>query len=155
MPQSIEHLHVLDLLGVPKTIPVITKADLATESEIQRVVGVAQNSLNSTSLSSCSPQVVDSISKRGIIALRETIFAACRNLVPKKSQSKGLVYMPIDRSFVVKGVGTVVTGTLTCGRFSRSDTVAISSGNGPCRIRSLHNHFKSVESITAGHRVGV
>jgi selenocysteine-specific elongation factor len=152
MPQSLEHLDVLKLLGVPRIIPVVTKASLATPDEIRETV----DSMQRLTPGPAGPaEVVDSLTKAGIPQLRETLFAACRSLGSDRSRTEGSPYMPIDRCFVLKGVGTIVTGTLVRGQFKVGDSVALSSQAGDYRIRSLHNHNAMVESISAGHRVGV
>ncbi len=155
MPQSLEHLDVLRLLRVPKIIPVVTKAGLATDQEIRETVDAVQQ------LAGGPVQIVDSINKSGIASLKETLFEACRAFVSDRSRIAAPPYMPIDRCFVLKGVGTVVTGTLVRGELKEGDSVSLSSGpSGPSRlvqyrIRSLHNHNAIVSRVTAGHRVGV
>ena len=100
-------------------------------------------------------QIVDSLTRAGISDLQETLFAACRSLVLDRSRLEAPPYMPIDRCFVLKGVGTVVTGTLVRGELKVGQPVSLSSHPGEYRIRSLHNHNAVVSTITAGHRVGV
>jgi selenocysteine-specific elongation factor len=149
MPQSFEHLDVLKLLGVPRIIPVVTKAGLATRDAIQEAVRAAQRLVDGP------VHIVDSLSKAGIPELCETLFAACRSLAADKSRIDAPVYMPIDRCFALKGVGTVVTGTLVRGELRVGQSVSLSSHPDEYRIRSLHNHNAVVDRIAAGHRVGV
>ena len=149
MPQSLEHLNVLKLLGVARVIPVVTKASLATTDQIQETVQAVQR------LTPGPVEIVDSLSKAGIPQLKETLFTACRLLTADRSKTKAAPYMPIDRCFVLKGVGTVVTGTLVRGQLRVGESVSLSSHGGEYRIRSLHNHNTVVDSIEAGHRVGV
>jgi selenocysteine-specific elongation factor len=150
MPQSLEHLDVLKLLGVPRIIPVVTKAGLATQEQIRETVQSVER------LAEAPAQIVDSLSKAGIPQLLETIFDACRAMSSgNESRFQAPPYMPIDRCFVLKGVGTVVTGTLACGELKEGEPVSLSSRPGSYRIRSLHNHNAVVARITAGHRVGV
>ena len=155
MPQSLEHLDVLRLLRVPKIIPVVTKAGLATDQEIRETVDAVQQ------LAGGPAQIVDSINKSGIASLKEALFEACRAFISDRSRNAAPPYMSIDRCFVLKGVGTVVTGTLVRGELKEADSVALSSGpSGPSgmvqyRIRSLHNHNALVSRVAAGHRVGV
>jgi selenocysteine-specific elongation factor len=149
MPQSLEHLDVLRLLGVPCIIPVVTKADLSSEDQIRYTVQATENLIGNPA------QVVDSLSKNGIPQLRERLFAACRSLRVTKSLIEDPVYFPVDRCFVLKGVGVVVTGTLVRGELKEGDSVSFSSHQRSYRIRSLHNHSEAVDSIEAGHRVGV
>jgi selenocysteine-specific elongation factor len=149
MPQSLEHLDILKLLRVSKVIPVITKAGLATHDEILDTTDAIQKLVEGP------VQVVDSLNKTGIAQLQERLFAECRALTADRSRIETLPYMPIDRCFVLKGVGTVVTGTLVRGELKEGDSVSLSSGTGDYRIRSLHNHNAIVSRISAGHRVGV
>jgi selenocysteine-specific elongation factor len=100
-------------------------------------------------------EIVDSLTRTGIPQLKETLFAACRSIGSDRSRTEAPPYMPIDRCFVLKGVGTIVTGTLVRGQLKVGDSVALSSQGADYRIRSLHNHNALVESISAGHRVGV
>jgi len=149
MPQSLEHLDVLRLLGVYRIIPVISKAGLATSDEIQETRQSIENLL---------PQrvhVVDSLTRMGIPELLDGIFDACRLLGSEKSRVEALPYLPIDRCFVLKGFGAVVTGTLVRGTLREGDSVSITSQPVPYRIRSLHQHNQAIASISAGHRVGV
>jgi selenocysteine-specific elongation factor len=149
MPQSLEHLNVLKLLGVPRLIPVITKAGLATDEQIRDTVHAVQQ------LAQRPVQIVDSVSKAGISQLREMILVACRTLGSDPSRVQAPPYMPIDRCFVLQGVGTVVTGTLVRGELKVGDFLSLSSSPVNFRIRSLHNHNTVVSHIAAGHRVGV
>lgn len=156
MPQSLEHLEVLDLLGAARVLPVVTKADLATEEQVAATVAAGEAELERTGLERFPTQVVDSISGRGIDALRDALFEACRSLETDPERLSAPAFMPIDRSFVLKGVGTVVTGTLVRGRLEAGESVETASAPGDAwRIRSLHNHNTQVASIGAGHRVGV
>jgi selenocysteine-specific elongation factor len=156
MPQSLEHLEVLDLLGAARVLPVVTKADLATEDQVAATVAAAEAELEKTGLGRFPTQVVDSVSGRGIDALRNALFEACRSLETDPERLNAPAFMPIDRSFVLKGVGTVVTGTLVRGRLEAGTSVETASAPGDAwRIRSLHNHNTQVAAIAAGHRVGV
>jgi selenocysteine-specific elongation factor len=149
MPQSLEHLDVLKLLGVSRIIPVVTKAGLATEEEIRDTTQAVMR------LAGGPVQIVDSLSKSGIPQLLETLFSACRSIGSDKARIDAPAYMPIDRCFVLKGVGAVVTGTLVRGELKEGDSVSLSSHSQDYRIRSLHNHNAVVSRLTAGHRVGV
>jgi len=155
MPQSLEHLQILDLLGAATILPVLTKADVAAESDIRETTEAVRRELARVSLPTRPVQVVDSLSGRGVPELRQAIFAACRDLMSDSKKADAPCYMPIDRCFVVKGIGLVVTGTLVRGRLQCGDVVSISSGAGSWRIRSLHNHNSSVAAIAAGQRAGV
>jgi selenocysteine-specific elongation factor len=127
----------------------VTKAGLATQEQIRETVQAVEE------LAGGPVQIVDSLSKAGIPQLLLTIFEACRALGSDESRLKAPPYMPIDRCFVLKGVGTVVTGTLARGELKEGDAVSLSSRPDSYRIRSLHNHSAVVSRITPGHRAGV
>jgi len=153
MPQSVEHLQILELLGVRALVPVVTKVDLATAEQVADARRGMDALLGASSLRLRPPHVVDSVSGRGIAELRATILAACGG--EEDAGDPALPYLPVDRVFSVKGAGTVVTGTLVRGRLAEGDHVAVSSQPGSWRVRSLTNHHARVAAIGAGHRVGV
>jgi selenocysteine-specific elongation factor len=153
MPQSLEHLQILNLLCVRSLIPVLTKADLASEEQIAAAREDTETLLRRVRIAVEPLHVVDSLSGRGIPELKRSIFALCRDRVDAGGEA--LPYLPIDRVFRVKGIGTVVTGTLMRGRLAEGDQVALSSVPGGWRVRSLSNHHTRVREIGAGHRVGI
>lgn len=157
MPQSLEHLQILDLLGVHALLPVVTKADLATAEQIAATRREVEALLGQFRVPVRPLHAVDSVSGRGIPELRAAILAACRDAGGAGDPAPA--YLPVDRVFSVKGIGTVVTGTLVRGRLAEGDQVALASARashpGPWRVRSLHNHHARVAAIGAGHRVGV
>ena len=143
MPQSLEHLDVLRLLRVPKIIPVVTKAGLATDQEIRETVDAVQQ------LAGGPVQIVDSINKSGIASLKEALFEACRAFISDRSRIAAPPYMPIDRCFVLKGVGTVVTGTLVRGELKEGDSVSLSSQpSGPSAIGWFNTGFDPFTTTT-------
>jgi selenocysteine-specific elongation factor len=152
MPQSREHLHILELLGVRALLPVITKAAVATPEQIARTERDVAALLAERELPVLPTHVVDSVSGDGIDALKRAIFAATRDA---ETDDGGGPYLAIDRVFSVKGVGTVVTGTLVRGALAEGDEVAVTSQPGTWRVRALTNHHVRVPNIRAGHRVGV
>lgn len=153
MPQSLEHLQILDLLGVRSLIPVLTKADLASEEQLAAARRDVAALLARARVPTQPQHVVDSVSGRGIAALREAVFAACRGAGDEGEAT--LPFLPVDRVFTRKGIGTVVTGTLVRGRLAEGDQVSLGALPGTWRVRSLHNHGARVDAIGAGHRVGV
>lgn len=153
MPQSLEHLQILDLLGVRSLIPVLTKAELASDEQLAVAHRDVAALLARARVPTQPPHVVDSVSGRGIAVLREAIFASCRGAGDEGDAA--LPFLPVDRVFTRKGIGTVVTGTLVRGRLAEGDQVALGTLPGTWRVRSLHNHGERVAAIGAGHRVGV
>ncbi|MBW3571989.1 MAG: selenocysteine-specific translation elongation factor, partial [Gemmatimonadetes bacterium] len=152
MPQSREHLAILDLLGARSLIPVITKADAAEPGQVAAARADVHALLAEVMISVQPVHVVDSVSGRGIAELRQALFDSCRGGQEGRGEPP---YLAIDRVFSLKGIGTVVTGTLARGRLAEGDQVAVTSQSGTWRIRSLTNHHHRVAQIGAGHRVGV
>ena len=158
MPQSREHLHILELLGVRALIPVLTKIGVASAEQIEtarRDVAalLAGRALPGRALPVLPLHAVDSITGAGIPELTQAIFAATG--AGGAVDESGPPYLPIDRVFRVAGVGTVVTGTLVRGTLAEGDQVAIGTRPGTWRVRGLTNHHARVSRIGAGHRVGV
>ncbi|AHG93476.1 selenocysteine-specific translation elongation factor (plasmid) [Gemmatirosa kalamazoonensis] len=152
MPQSREHLHILELLGVRALMPVITKAAVATAEQIERTERDVASLVSDVALPVLASHVVDSVSGAGIAELKRAIFAATRD---QPADDDAPPYLAIDRAFSVKGVGTVVTGTLVRGTLAEGDEVVVTSAPGTWRVRALTNHHARVARIGAGHRVGV
>lgn len=153
MPQSREHLQILDLLDVRSLIPVITKADLSGEEEVAATLRDIEELLWRVQVPVQPLHVVDSLSGRGIPGLKEAIFASCRER--DNVDNGSLPYLPIDRVFTLKGIGTIVTGTLMRGRLAEGDHIAFSGQPGTWRVRSLNNHHMRMGEVEAGNRVGV
>ncbi|HEV2147340.1 MAG TPA: selenocysteine-specific translation elongation factor [Longimicrobiaceae bacterium] len=153
MPQSLEHLQILDLLGVRSLVPVLTKADLATDEQVEVARRDVEALLGRVGIPVQPAHVVDGVSGRGIAELKAAILASCG----EEGESGGgeHPYLPVDRVFSLRGIGTVVTGTLVRGRLAEGDHVALSSLPGSWRARSLNNHHARVGEIGAGHRVGI
>lgn len=152
MPQSREHLHILELLDVRCILPVLTKVDLASPEQVESARNQVRTALRHLGVRARPVHLVDSLSGRGIAELKRQILELSRGA---ELGSAAPCYLPIDRAFPLKGVGTVVTGTLMRGRLKEGDQVAISSLPGTWRVRSLNNHHTRVGEIASGHRVGI
>jgi len=155
MPQTVEHLAICELLGVSHGITVITKADAVDASQLQEVQGSVDSFLQGTFLANDRAPVlrVSAASGEGIQALRE----ALRDLAMRSriETSDSLLRMPIDRSFVMKGFGTVVTGTLLSGTIREGQTLQLEPGDHAVRVRGLQNHGEPQHSAQVGSRVAV
>jgi selenocysteine-specific elongation factor len=120
-PQTREHLAILSMLGVARGIVVLSKSDLA-EPEIRRVVASEIADLTRGTFLAEAPVIPVSIrSGEGLDDVREALRALCRSL-PERAAA-GVPRLPIDRSFVLKGFGTVVTGTLVSGTLREGQEV--------------------------------
>lgn len=150
MPQSTEHLAVLDVLGVRDGILVITKTDLA---EPARAMAAARAQLSTTSLAGIPAVAVSTHTGDGLPALRRQLAELAGRLSAPSADAD--VRLWIDRAFVSRGSGTIVTGTLTAGRLTVGDEVTVSSSGAAFRIRSLQEAGIEQPEVRALSRVGV
>ncbi|GIX05801.1 MAG: selenocysteine-specific translation factor [Candidatus Poribacteria bacterium] len=153
-PQTVEHLQILDLLGVSEGILVVTMADLVDDETVQIVLEEARELLEGTSLEGIPSVVVDSVSGRGLEALRAELVAAAQRLL-SASPDEGVPRLPIDRVFVLSGFGVVVTGTLRGGSLEVEQQVRILPSGRTARIRSIQVHHQGQSRAEARQRVAL
>ncbi|MDC0034942.1 selenocysteine-specific translation elongation factor [Chloroflexi bacterium] len=151
MPQTKEHLAILDLLGVSNGVVVVTKKDLVDEDWLQLVHSEIQDMLSVTTLKNAEILSVSAATKDGLLALMESIDAALNETEVKKDLNRPR--LPIDRSFSISGFGTVVTGTLIDGPLSVGQEIEITPSGLSARIRGLQSHGKSETEFGPGTRV--
>ncbi len=152
-PQTREHLAICSLLGVQHGIVVLSKSDLI-EPELREVVALEVRELLRGTFLEAAPLVsVSSRTREGLDTLRDELRRMLRELPERPAE--GVPRLPIDRSFVQKGFGTVVTGTLVSGVLSEGDEIEILPGGKRGRIRGLQVHKRKVQSVPAGRRVAV
>jgi len=153
MPQTREHLDICRLLGVKKGLVVVSKIDLA-DSELVQLVGEEVRELAKGTFLEGAPVVaVSSLTGEGIPHLLTTLDGLANEVQGRTSE--GLFRLPIDRVFVMKGFGTVVTGTLISGNISVGDTVQILPSLREARVRGIQVHNEAVEMAAAGQRTAV
>ena len=156
MPQTLEHLAILEHLRVPLGIPVVTKADLASPEEARDVAATLADRLATSPVAFDPPIIVSARTGQGIDALRDVIGClAARAGVAKPGSDHDLFRMPIDRAFSLAGVGTVVTGTVWSGSVAPGETVTILPAGLQGRVRSLESHGRGSARGHAGSRVAV
>jgi selenocysteine-specific elongation factor len=153
MPQTIEHVAILDLLGVRHGVVAMTKCDLVDEEWQALVVDEVRNALRDTSLDRSPIVPLSSITGTGINALRETLARVL--LQTPERLDRGRPRLAIDRVFSSSGHGTVVTGTLLDGRLAVGQEVELAPTGRRARIRSLQSHGERLETATQGRRVAV
>ncbi len=124
MPQTREHLAIVDLLGVSRGVVALTKVDLVSAEQREKASAEIVRTLDGTSLSGSDIVPISVVSGQGIALLRERLFAAAQ--AAEISVSKGRFRLSVDRSFSLTGVGTVVTGTVLSGVVTIGDHVIIS-----------------------------
>ena len=149
MPQSEEHLAVLDLLGVEHGVAVITKADRADPDLVELAALEAEEHLAGTTLEGCPVVAVSAVTGEGMAELRAALSEV---LAAAPETADGRTRLWVDRVFPVSGAGTVVTGTLVGGPLSVGDSVEVLPGRLPGRVRSLQAHETERRTIAPGNR---
>ncbi len=153
MPQTREHLEILRLLGLRHGVIALTKCDLADE-ETREVVELEIRELVRGSFLENAPLIRTSAhSGEGIAELKAAIAAACRQVEARGGQE--WFRMAIDRSFIVQGHGTVVTGSVTSGRVRVGEELEWQPRGERVRVRSLQNHDQPVEEVHRGMRAAI
>ncbi|MDP3767728.1 MAG: DNA/RNA-binding winged helix domain-containing protein, partial [Dehalococcoidia bacterium] len=153
MPQTREHLAILDLLEVRRGIVVITKRDLVDDDWLGLVSADVQQALKGTALEGSPLVPVSAVKTLGLEELKSAIEKSLRGLPPKPDL--GRPRLPVDRSFAISGFGAVVTGTLIDGRLSPGDEVEILPRGLPARVRGVQTHRHRVDVALPGTRVAV
>jgi selenocysteine-specific elongation factor len=145
MPQTEEHLQILEYLGVSRAVVALNKIDLITGDEAGVIQSVRAR-LQETAFSQAPILATSTVSGRGLDELKLALAETLTTGIP--APDLGKPRLPIDRVFTLHGIGTIVTGTLTGGALRRGQTVVIQPGGVPTRIRTLQTHGQEVE--TAG-----
>ena len=153
MPQTREHLDILDLLDVTHAVVVLTKCDLVDEEWAALVAEDVRELIEETSLAGSPIVHVSSVSRQGLDELLETLDAALDGT--PEPRDIGRPRLGIDRVFTMSGFGTVVTGTLLDGTLSIGDTLEATPGGPSARVRGLQTHRREVERALPGTRVAV
>ncbi|KRQ86004.1 Selenocysteine-specific elongation factor [Caloramator mitchellensis] len=153
MPQTQEHLNILNLLDIKKGIVVITKKDLVDDEWIKLVTEDVKAAIKNTFLKDAPIIPVSSHTGEGLDKLVNTIEEMTQNIEDRDILTTFRV--PIDRVFTVSGFGTVITGTLISGTISEGDIVEIYPKGIISKVRGIQVHEKSVEKAEAGQRVAI
>ena len=153
MPQTKEHLHICNLLGIQLGIVVITRCDLADEEMIELVQEEAAELVQSTFLEEMPVIRTSAVTGAGLDELREEI-ARQSELLSNDHRQEGF-RLPVDRSFTLKGFGTVVTGTVLSGQTSLKDPLVLYPDEKPLKIRGFQVHQQASEQIVAGQRSAI
>ena len=153
MPQTIEHLDILNYLDVKKGIIVLTKCDLVDEEFIELVKDDVREKTRGLFIEGAPIVEVDSVSRRGLDELVQKIDEISEDIEEKKTDAPSR--MSIDRVFSLKGFGTIVTGTLIEGKISVDDEMTIYPSEKKVKVRNLQVHGCDVKTAYAGQRTAI
>src|ERR1700721_1099032 len=152
-PQTREHVDICRLLGVRRGLVAITKADLADAESLGLVRLEIEEFVRGSFLESAPIIPVSARTGAGLDVLRSELLKAAKSGATK--DARGFLRLPVDRSFAMKGFGTVVTGTLISGTVKVEDDVQLYPGRQILRVRGLHSGGKAVNQAVAGQRTAV
>lgn len=153
MPQTREHLAIIDLLGISRGVVALTKADLADDARLAEASAEIAAALAGTSLEGADIVAVSSATGAGIAALKARLVAAAHDLHAR--DDGGRLRLAVDRSFTLQGTGTVVTGTILSGTVRTGDLVKVSPSGLDARVRSIRAQDTPAEIGRAGDRCGL
>ena len=153
MPQTIEHLDILNYLDVKKGIIVLTKCDLVDEEFIELVKDDVREKTKGLFIEGAPIVEVNSVSRRGLDELVQKIDEISEDIEEKKTDAPSR--MSIDRVFSLKGFGTIVTGTLIEGKISVDDEMTIYPSEKKVKVRNLQVHGCDVKTAYAGQRTAI
>jgi len=153
MPQTREHVDILDLLGVESGLITISKADLAHEGRIEEVREQINELIRGTSLADW-PIVVTSVkAKQGLDDLRTVIQTRAADLPIRRTSS--IFRLAIDRVFSIRGRGTVATGSVLSGHAKAADVLELHPAGASCKVREAQSHGELVDDVSGGQRAAL
>jgi selenocysteine-specific elongation factor len=152
MPQTREHLAILELLGVTRGIIALTKSDLVDEDWLALVT---EDARLATAKIFPDAEVIATSAETGagVGELREAIARLARGIQTRSADD--LFRLPVDRAFSIKGTGTVVTGTVWSGQLTKDQTARVLPGDKSARVRGIQGHGTQLNSATPGGRAAV
>ncbi len=154
MPQTREHLAILDLLAVPAAVIALTKVDLIDDPEWLDLVELdVVDLVQGTRLADATVVRVSATTGAGLVELRQALAATLGRLAPRRNRARPR--LPVDRVFSLSGFGTVVTGTLSDGTLRVGDTVEILPAGPSARVRGLQTHKQVIELGQPGSRLAI
>ena len=151
MPQTREHLEIVDLLQISRGLAVITKTDLVEPDWLELVSAEVAETLARTSLRGAEILPVSATTGEGLEQLKLRLDALL-DQIPARPDS-GRARLPVDRVFTISGFGTVVTGTLVEGRLKVGEELELQPSGRHVRVRGLQQHNRKVEVAEPGSRV--
>jgi selenocysteine-specific elongation factor len=153
MPQTREHLAIVELLAVPELVVAITKCDTADAEWLDLVEADIKDVLSTTRYADATCVRTSALKETGLSELTDALSVAAGRV--QKSDQDDLARLPLDRVFTIQGTGTVGTGTLWSGTIETGANVRLLPDNLDARIRSIEVHGRSSERAEAGDRTAV
>ncbi|MGZ6236464.1 MAG: selenocysteine-specific translation elongation factor [Syntrophales bacterium] len=153
MPQTREHLHICSLLGIKKGLVALTKADMVADEWLDLVKDDVHEFLKGTFLEASPVVPVSSITGAGIEELLDALGRVAADI--QGESDAGIFRLPVDRTFTMKGFGTVVTGTLISGDIELGEDVEILPPGVTAKVRGIQIHNQSVTVAEAGQRTAI
>ena len=154
MPQTREHMDILNLLGIEKSIIVLNKCDLVDEEWLEMMEEDVREELSGTFLEHAPLVKVSAATGAGLDDLVKEIEHQTRDEVVQKDIHT-IPRLPIDRVFTLSGFGTIITGTLVSGTITKEDTLQMYPVGKECKIRSIQVHGEDKKECYAGQRVAI
>jgi selenocysteine-specific elongation factor len=149
-PQTLEHLAILDLLGIKRGVVALTKADLVPPERLAVVTSAVRAAFAGTVLEGADILPVSAVTGQGVDKLRARLFAEAALMVERAHDAR--FRLTVDRVFTLSGIGVVVTGTVLSGSVHVRDWEILSPSGLPARVRSLHTQNRPAEIGQAGDR---
>ena len=153
MPQTREHLAILDILQITRGLVVVTKTDLVDEELVDLVKAEVEDTLQGTSFEGCPMVGVSAYTGDGLEELKATMDSILDETDAR--QDLGRPRLPIDRCFTISGFGTVVTGTLIDGTLTVGQEIELAGSGQRARVRGLQSHKTKVDATDPGVRLAV
>ncbi|PSS56936.1 selenocysteine-specific translation elongation factor [Pseudomonas sp. BBP2017] len=153
MPQTREHLAIVQLLGIPRLLVAISKCDRAEPGRVREVQAQASTLLEAGPYAGAAQFPLSSVTGEGVAALRQALIAAQGEI--RERSRRGGFRLAIDRAFAAAGAGIVVTGTALAGQVQLGDTLLLGKAGKPVRVRGLHAQNQAVAEAWAGQRVAL
>ena len=147
-PQTVEHLQILDLLGLDRGLVALTKSDLVNDDQLLERMAEVETLLSTTSLRGAEIVPVSAVTGQGVEELKEKLLV----LGESGKGAAGFARLAVDRCFVLSGAGVVVTGTVHAGEIKVDDRLLLTPSGIEARVRSLHAQNRPAEIGRAGER---
>jgi selenocysteine-specific elongation factor len=153
MPQTEEHVRILELLGIDHGLIVLTKADTVDEETLELAQLDVAERVAGRALESWPVVVSDAVSGRGLDDVRATLAAVLAAAPGARDEHRARLW--VDRSFAARGAGTVVTGTLALGWLAVDDEVVVQPGGAHARVRGIESNHERLTRVGPGARVAL